>query len=178
MLLHLFYFASMICAGRHLADSLANPIQEKLEEWRKSALQLDKDRLKETKRVRAEIKRSAGESMRLSKKAHKKGIVSSGVGGGPLHQQLNQALSETTNKYGRLMETERSAVRRAMVEERQRFCYLVSCVKPLMVSELLLMTRVWTLCRPLSDMRLTFLARAIVSARVPRPSIVESSFRT
>lgn len=56
-----------------LTDSFLGPMQEKLEEWKKTAGQLEKDHSKDFKRAKGETKKSIGEVMKLRKKLVKKG---------------------------------------------------------------------------------------------------------
>lgn len=54
-----------------LLESLINPLQERIEDWKKSANQLDKDHAKEYKRARHEIKKKSSDTLKLQKKARK-----------------------------------------------------------------------------------------------------------
>ena len=49
--------------------------------------------------------------------------------------QLELSVQEVNAKFAVLEATEKNAVTTAMVEERSRFCTLVNCLKPVMVSE-------------------------------------------
>ena len=42
-------------------------------------------------------------------------------------------MQEVTDKYLLLEETEKNAVRGALIEERSRFCLFISCLKPVVV---------------------------------------------
>lgn len=48
--------------------------------------------------------------------------------------QLDTAMQEVGDMYVLLEETEKSAVRKALVEERGRFCCLVNLMRPALVS--------------------------------------------
>ncbi|KAK5598607.1 Protein MTSS 2, partial [Crenichthys baileyi] len=54
-----------------LMESLIIPLQDKIEDWKKTANQLDKDHAKEYKRSRHEIKKKSSDTMKLQKKARK-----------------------------------------------------------------------------------------------------------
>ncbi|XP_055222359.1 protein MTSS 2 isoform X6 [Gorilla gorilla gorilla] len=54
-----------------LLESLINPLQERIEDWKKAANQLDKDHAKEYKRARHEIKKKSSDTLKLQKKARK-----------------------------------------------------------------------------------------------------------
>ncbi|XP_063555789.1 protein MTSS 2 isoform X2 [Gorilla gorilla gorilla] len=63
-----------------LLESLINPLQERIEDWKKAANQLDKDHAKEYKRARHEIKKKSSDTLKLQKKARKELLGKSNVG--------------------------------------------------------------------------------------------------
>ncbi|XP_045389940.1 protein MTSS 2 isoform X2 [Lemur catta] len=111
-----------------LLESLINPLQERIEDWKKSANQLDKDHAKEYKRARHEIKKKSSDTLKLQKKARK--------GKGDLQPQLDSALQDVNDMYLLLEETEKQAVRRALIEERGRFCTFITFLQPVVNGEL------------------------------------------
>ncbi|KAE8576761.1 hypothetical protein XENTR_v10004309 [Xenopus tropicalis] len=111
-----------------LSDSLINPLEGKIEEWKKVANQLDKDHAKEYKKARADIKKKSSDTIKLQKKV-KKGKDDARV-------QLDSVLQDVNDKYLLLEETEKKAVYRALVEERGRFCMFVSFLKPVLDEEI------------------------------------------
>ncbi|XP_069405647.1 protein MTSS 2 isoform X2 [Ovis canadensis] len=111
-----------------LLESLINPLQERIEDWKKSANQLDKDHAKEYKRARHEIKKKSSDTLKLQKKARK--------GKGDLQPQLDSALQDVNDMYLLLEETEKQAVRRALTEERGRFCTFITLLQPVVNGEL------------------------------------------
>ncbi|XP_058530233.1 protein MTSS 2 isoform X2 [Ochotona princeps] len=111
-----------------LLESLINPLQERIEDWKKSANQLDKDHAKEYKRARHEIKKKSSDTLKLQKKARK--------GKGDLQPQLDSALQDVNDMYLLLEETEKQAVRRALIEERGRFCSFITFLQPVVNGEL------------------------------------------
>ncbi|XP_012912481.1 protein MTSS 2 isoform X3 [Mustela putorius furo] len=114
-----------------LLESLINPLQERIEDWKKSANQLDKDHAKEYKRARHEIKKKSSDTLKLQKKARKELL-----GKGDLQPQLDSALQDVNDMYLLLEETEKQAVRRALIEERGRFCTFIAFLQPVVNGEL------------------------------------------
>ncbi|XP_006211456.1 protein MTSS 1 isoform X2 [Vicugna pacos] len=111
-----------------LIDCLINPLQEQMEEWKKGANQLDKDHAKEYKKARQEIKKKSSDTLKLQKKAKK--------GRGDIQPQLDSALQDVNDKYLLLEETEKQAVRKALIEERGRFCTFISMLRPVIEEEI------------------------------------------
>ncbi|GIY96561.1 protein MTSS 2 [Caerostris extrusa] len=87
-----------------LVDHLVIPLQEKLEDWKKVAYQMDKDHAKAPK--------------------------------GDAKKTLDSAIRDVNSKYHLLEETEKQALRRALIEERSRYCLFVNCLRPVIESEL------------------------------------------
>ncbi|XP_042187900.1 protein MTSS 1 isoform X5 [Callorhinchus milii] len=115
-----------------LIDCLINPLQDQMEEWKKVANQLDKDHAKEYKKARQEIKKKSSDTLKLQKKARKADVF----GKGDIQPQLDSALQDVNDKYLLLEETEKQAVRRALIEERSRFCSFVSMLRPVVEEEM------------------------------------------
>ncbi|KAM5281730.1 protein MTSS 1 isoform 4-T4 [Ctenodactylus gundi] len=127
-----------------LIDCLINPLQEQMEEWKKVANQLDKDHAKEYKKARQEIKKKSSDTLKLQKKAKKEDGVSASLvwgfvlfaGRGDIQPQLDSALQDVNDKYLLLEETEKQAVRKALIEERGRFCTFISMLRPVIEEEI------------------------------------------
>ncbi|XP_053309170.1 protein MTSS 2-like isoform X2 [Spea bombifrons] len=111
-----------------LSDNLINPLEIKIEEWKKIANQLDKDHAKEYKKARSDIKKKSSDTIKLQKKVKK--------GKDDARMQLDSVLQDVNDKYLLLEETEKRAVYRALVEERGRFCVFVSFLKPVLDEEI------------------------------------------
>ncbi|XP_051918612.1 protein MTSS 2 isoform X3 [Hippocampus zosterae] len=111
-----------------LMESLIMPLQDKIEDWKKTANQLDKDHAKEYKRSRHEIKKKSSDTMKLQKKARK--------GRGDLQPQLDSAMQDVTDMCLLMEEMEKQAVRRALVEERGRFCTFSAFLQPVVNGEI------------------------------------------
>uniref|UniRef100_A0A3P9DHP3 MTSS I-BAR domain containing 1 n=1 Tax=Maylandia zebra TaxID=106582 RepID=A0A3P9DHP3_9CICH len=104
-------------------EGLINPLQEQMEEWKRGVNILDKDHAKEYKRARQEIKKKSSDTLKLQKKAKK--------GRGDIQPQLDSAMQDVSDKYILLEETEKQALRKALIEERQRFCCFVAMLRPI-----------------------------------------------
>uniref|UniRef100_A0A3B3HBC3 MTSS I-BAR domain containing 2a n=1 Tax=Oryzias latipes TaxID=8090 RepID=A0A3B3HBC3_ORYLA len=111
-----------------LMEGLVTPLQDRIEEWKKTANQLDKDHTKEYKRSRQEIKRKSLDTIKLQKKARK--------GRGNLRPQLDSAMQDVNDLYLLMEETEKQAVRRALLEERGRYCSFISLLQPVVNVEI------------------------------------------
>ncbi|XP_008289204.1 MTSS I-BAR domain containing 2a isoform X2 [Stegastes partitus] len=111
-----------------LMEGLVTPLQDRIEEWKKTANQLDKDHAKEYKRSRQEIKRKSLDTIKLQKKARK--------GRGNLRPQLDSAMQDVSDLYLLMEETEKQAVRRALLEERGRYCSFISLLQPVVNVEI------------------------------------------
>nr|AAI71494.1 Si:ch211-15i6.4 protein [Danio rerio] len=114
-----------------LMEKMIGPLQDKIEEWKKTAALLDKDHAKEYKRSRQEIKKKSSDTIKLQKKARKEL-----PGRGGLQPQLNSAMQDVNDMYLLMEETEKQAVRRALLEERGRYCTFISFLQPVVVGEI------------------------------------------
>ncbi|XP_016318157.1 MTSS I-BAR domain containing 2a isoform X3 [Sinocyclocheilus anshuiensis] len=113
-----------------LMEKMIAPLQDKIEEWKKTATLLDKDHAKEYKRSRQEIKKKSSDTIKLQKKARKEL-----PGRGGLQPQLNSAMQDVSDMYLLMEETEKQAVRRALLEERGRYCTFISFLQPVVIGE-------------------------------------------
>ncbi|XP_037640207.1 protein MTSS 1-like isoform X7 [Sebastes umbrosus] len=113
-------------------EGLINPLQEQVEEWKKGVNTLDKDHAKEYKRARQEIKRKSSDTLKLQKKAKK----ADNLGRGDIQPQLDSAMQDVSDKYILLEETEKQALRKALIEDRQRFCCFVAMLRPVVDEEI------------------------------------------
>ncbi|XP_047454411.1 protein MTSS 1-like isoform X3 [Mugil cephalus] len=109
-------------------EGLINPLQEQMEDWKRGVNTLDKDHAKEYKRARQEIKKKSSDTLKLQKKAKK--------GRGDIQPQLDSAMQDVSDKYILLEETEKQALRKALIEERQRFCWFVAMLRPVVDEEI------------------------------------------
>uniref|UniRef100_A0A452GV80 IMD domain-containing protein n=1 Tax=Gopherus agassizii TaxID=38772 RepID=A0A452GV80_9SAUR len=82
----------------------------------------------EYKRARHEIKKKSSDTLKLQKKARK--------GKGDLQPQLDSALQDVNDMYLLMEETEKQAVRKALIEERGRFCTFITFLQPVVTGEI------------------------------------------
>ncbi|XP_032371214.1 protein MTSS 2 isoform X2 [Etheostoma spectabile] len=127
-----------------MMESLITPLQDKIEDWKKTANQLDKDHAKEYKRSRHEIKKKSSDTMKLQKKA-RKGRVD-------LQPQLDSAMQDVTDLCLLMEETEKQAVRRALVEERGRFCTFIGFLQPVVNGEIAMLGEITHLQAIIDDL--------------------------
>ncbi|XP_058808320.1 protein MTSS 2-like isoform X2 [Phymastichus coffea] len=135
-----------------IMDCLIIPLQDKLEDWKKSLVYLDKEHAKEYKKARTELKKTSSDTLRLQKKKARKGLQQQQIYGTLPHAvSQGNASSATDVELGRLLEssaavvqekrqtleeTERKAVRAALLEERGRFCQFAKFLKPVLDEEI------------------------------------------
>ncbi|OQR73404.1 hypothetical protein BIW11_09757, partial [Tropilaelaps mercedesae] len=132
-----------------LQDALIIPMTDKIEDWKRITTQIDRTHSKEFKRARSELKKKNTDTLRLRKKV-KRATSGAGVGGGlggvggaELAQKcLSNALQGMHDDYVLLEENQRQAVRRALIEQRRRYCAFVHCIKPVMDEEIHLLEEV------------------------------------
>ncbi|XP_058501729.1 MTSS I-BAR domain containing 2a isoform X1 [Solea solea] len=125
-----------------LMEGLVTPLQDRIEEWKKTANQLDKDHAKEYKRSRQEIKRKSLDTLKLQKKARK--------GRGNLRPQLDSAMQDVSDLYLLMEETEKQAVRRALLEERGRYCSFINLLQSVVNVEIAMLGEI-THLQPIVD---------------------------
>nr|XP_043889544.1 protein MTSS 1-like isoform X6 [Solea senegalensis] len=113
-------------------ECLINPLQEQMEDWKRGVSTLDKDHAKEYKRARQEIKKKSSDTLKLQKKAKK----ADNLGRGDFQPQLDSAMQDVSDKYILLEEAEKQALRKALIEERQRFCCFVAMLRPVVDEEI------------------------------------------
>lgn len=56
-------------------------------------------------------------------------------GRGDIQPQLDSAMQDVSDKYILLEETEKQALRKALIEHRQRICCFVAMLRPVVVSK-------------------------------------------
>ncbi|KAM7406558.1 hypothetical protein PAMP_000929 [Pampus punctatissimus] len=150
-----------------LMESLITPLQDKIEDWKKTANQLDKDHAKEYKRSRHEIKKKSSDTMKLQKKArkgHPDIINYTSINAllccpqvvkkwrGDLQPQLDSAMQDVTDMCLLMEETEKQAVRRALVEERGRFCTFIGFLQPVVNGEIAMLGEITHLQAIIDDL--------------------------
>jgi len=119
-------------------DCMVLPLQDKLEDWKKSATTMDKDHAKEYKKLRSEVKKRSEAVSRAQKKQKK-----SKSGSNDQHiasKALDSSLLELTKNLKVLQETEKNACRKALTEERSRYCTFVASLRPVLEEEASMVT--------------------------------------
>ncbi|XP_076385475.1 uncharacterized protein LOC100879224 isoform X3 [Megachile rotundata] len=127
-----------------IMDCLVLPLQEKLEDWKKSLINLDKEHAKEYKKAKAELRKRSTDTLRLQKKKARKSQHLQGqtqgygslTGDIELNRMLESSAAVVQEKRLSLEETERKAVRAALLEERGRYCLLARFLKPVLDEEI------------------------------------------
>ncbi|XP_065064183.1 protein MTSS 2-like isoform X1 [Rhopilema esculentum] len=132
-----------------LTDSFIGPMQEKLEEWKKTSNQLEKDHTKDFKRAKSDAKKSVGEVMKLRKKVIKKDDLSSGRT--EYHGQYTDAWKLANIQIAALEDQERQYLRKLMIEERSRAIFFFNCYRPVVELELTLIGEIENLQTILED---------------------------
>lgn len=124
-----------------LMDCLVLPLQDRLEEWKRTTVQLDKERSKEIKRIRQELKkRNAHNYDSATLKLQKKLRASTGASGHLMSKSV-QSLDGSEKVY-LLEEMEKRSLRRALIEERSRFCLFVNFLRPVLDEEIAMLGEV------------------------------------
>lgn len=116
-----------------LSESLLNPTQDKLDEWRKSVVTLDKEHKAEFKKAQQDVKKASAEALKLRKKV-KKGSKTD------VQKQLEGAMSDHQVKVQNMEHIRRSFLRSAVGFSRGQFCHLITCFRPLVDIQLSMMT--------------------------------------
>jgi transcription termination factor NusB len=101
--------------------------QDKLEEWKRQVVIIDKDHTKEYKRCRNELKKRSSDTLRLQKKA-KKGTTD-------LQSLVDSSMQTVNQQKAELDEVERKSLRVAMIEDRTRYCHFVNMLEPVVKQE-------------------------------------------
>ncbi|XP_046843051.1 protein MTSS 1-like [Xenia sp. Carnegie-2017] len=96
-------------------DNFLIPLQEKIDEWKKSVNIFDKENSKEYKKAKQDLKKVTLETVRMQKKVNKKGKFG--------HKQELEALMRMRNaQFGVFEEHQKRALRKVLIEERSRYC--------------------------------------------------------
>ncbi|XP_073844199.1 missing-in-metastasis isoform X2 [Musca autumnalis] len=111
-----------------IMDCLVQPLQEKLEDWKRSVAMIDKEHAKEYKRCRTELKKRSTDTLRLQKKA-RKGQSDN------LQSLMDSHMQDVTLRRAELEEVEKKSLRSAMIEERMRYCNFVHLLQPVVKEE-------------------------------------------
>uniref|UniRef100_A0A4W5MIY0 MTSS I-BAR domain containing 2b n=1 Tax=Hucho hucho TaxID=62062 RepID=A0A4W5MIY0_9TELE len=110
-----------------LMESLVTPLQDRIEDWKKTANQLDKDH-------------------------YKRHLSTTSNSRGDLQPQLDSAMHDVNDMYLLMEETEKQAVRRALVEERGRFCTFIGFLQPVVNGEIAMLGEITHLQAIIDDL--------------------------
>jgi hypothetical protein len=124
-----------------LMDCLVSPLQDRLDEWRKTTILLDKDHAKEIKRLKQELKKRHPfelSGLTGTLKLQKRLGGSSFAGGSSLSGIFSKSMEsvEGSEKLFLMEEMEKKSLRRVLIEERSRFCLFVNFLRPVVDEEL------------------------------------------
>ena len=137
-----------------IMDCLILPLQDRIEEWKKTCCQLDKEHSKEYKRVRQELKKkhcsdsnhaiyaSTSNTLRLKKQVRNKPKADSNNWNSLHSMSRSMDSMEANEKLFVFEEMEKKAVRRALIEERSHFCLFVNLLRPVVEEELAMLQEV------------------------------------
>jgi len=119
-----------------LADNFLTPLQEAVDEWKKTNSLLEKDHAKDYKKVKGDLKKANADVVKLKKKASKK------VGKQEYTDQFREAMRVANSICKTLEDQERSYLEKVMVEERKRAAQFFQFYKPVMDQELTLISEI------------------------------------
>lgn len=111
-----------------IMDSLIIPLQDKVEDWKRQVVVLDKEHTKEYKRCRNELKKRSTDTLRLQKKAKKNTSDN-------LQNLVDSSMHTVNQQKAELEDVERKSLRSAMIEDRTRFCTFVNMLQPVVKHE-------------------------------------------
>ncbi|CAB4033699.1 MTSS1 isoform X1 [Paramuricea clavata] len=114
-------------------DSLIVPLQEKIDEWKKSVNHFDKENSKEYKQAKQDLKKVGSETVRLRKKVNKKGKFGQ-------KERLEAVMKMASAQFGVFEEHQKRALRKVLIEERSRYCILLNLFQPVVEQEVSLLS--------------------------------------
>ncbi|KAK3086144.1 hypothetical protein FSP39_014225 [Pinctada imbricata] len=115
-----------------IVETLVTPLQEHNEEWKKTVIQLDKDHARGSMVVKVCVLYGMAKLRHLYVSCCK----------GEMQAKLDNAMHDINDKYLVFEESEKNAVRRALIEERGHYCLFVSCLRPFVEHEISLITEI------------------------------------
>ncbi|CAG2104202.1 unnamed protein product [Medioppia subpectinata] len=137
-----------------IMDCLILPLQDRIEEWKKTCGQLDKEHSKEYKRLRQELKKkqsldpshalyaSTSNTLRFKKHVRNKMKIDSNNWNSLNSMSRSMDSMEANERLFIFEEMEKKAVRRALIEERSHFCLFVNFLRPVVEEELAMLQEV------------------------------------
>lgn len=122
-------------------DCLVSPLQDRLDEWKKTTILLDKDHAKEIKRLKQELKKrhpfelsGLSGTLKLQKRLSSSSYASGTSLSGIFSKSMESV--ENSEKLFLLEEMEKKSLRRVLIEERSRFCLFTNFLRPVVEEEL------------------------------------------
>uniref|UniRef100_A0A0X3NUD8 IMD domain-containing protein n=2 Tax=Schistocephalus solidus TaxID=70667 RepID=A0A0X3NUD8_SCHSO len=132
-----------------LGDCLIAPLTDRLEEWKRTVNQLDRDTVKELRKARGELQRATAEAEKCKKRLRRKDSSTTMLAfaheepssvdtscylpsGASSSVQANFVQQDLLCKQRALESLERNCLKRAVVEERRRFTELTTCLEPVL----------------------------------------------
>nr|VZI36730.1 unnamed protein product [Spirometra erinaceieuropaei] len=136
-----------------LGDCLIAPLTDRLEEWKRTVNQLDRDTVKELRKARGELQRATAEAEKCKKRLRRKDSTTTmlafaheepssvdvscySASGTSSSVQANFVQQDLLCKQRALESLERNCLKRAVVEERRRFTELTTCLEPVLDAQL------------------------------------------
>ncbi|VDL95909.1 unnamed protein product [Schistocephalus solidus] len=133
-----------------LGDCLIAPLTDRLEEWKRTVNQLDRDTVKELRKARGELQRATAEAEKCKKRLRRKDSSTTMLAfaheepssvdtscylpsGASSSVQANFVQQDLLCKQRALESLERNCLKRAVVEERRRFTELTTCLEPVLL---------------------------------------------
>lgn len=128
-----------------LADNFLTPLQEAIDEWKKTSSALEKDHTKDYKRLKGELKKANADVAKLKKKASKK------FGKQEYTDQFRESMKIANGLSQTLENQEKNYLRKLMVEERSRAAQFFHFYQPVVEQELALISEIEQLQSLLED---------------------------
>ena len=135
-----------------MLDSFILPLQDRVEEWKRIIVQLDKDHSKELKRLKQLKKKQISDGRNASGfanttfriKRHPRSKLKSEMSRIGSMYDINRVIEsmEHKEKYFMLEEVERNWVRRALTEERSQYCLFFNFLRPVLEEEISMLQEV------------------------------------
>lgn len=117
-----------------IAENLITPLQERIDDWKKGVVLLERERAKEYKKAHSEMKKASQETCRLQKKVNKGKLEYRGT--------LEEATREFNTRFSAMEATEKNSLTLALVEERSHLGFLINCLKPVMEHKIAMISEV------------------------------------
>jgi len=119
-----------------LLDCVLQPLGTKsIDEWKKNNLHLEKENVKEFKKLSSEIKKMQVETLKLQKKVHKKTENTHSTNNSEA-AALQVALQEVSQRVAKLERSSRNAMNACYREQAGRFLTLITAFSPILETQI------------------------------------------